>query len=244
MDPIMLIILIAIGGVCIGGGVHFIPVGGAPAAMATATGVGTGTAMLAAGAGMTGLITAASITPAMLNAVGIPESYLVVMMGIAGAIGAMLMMELTMLIANAIYVFGAGVVPASAKVEVDPITGRNQENYVTSGTEGHGVPTVCFVSGMIGALLGGLGGGIVYYAINTTFASLGNSPIISSALAAIIAVAVFFINSVIASYNIGGTIEGFHDPKFKRIPGGIAASLVASVVVGIFVYLITIGGVI
>ena len=42
MDPISLILFIAIGGIMIGAGVHFIPVGGAPAAMATATGVGTG----------------------------------------------------------------------------------------------------------------------------------------------------------------------------------------------------------
>ena len=32
MDPISLIIFIAVGGVLIGAGVHFIPVGGAPAA--------------------------------------------------------------------------------------------------------------------------------------------------------------------------------------------------------------------
>lgn len=62
MDPISIILFVAIGGVMIGAGVHFIPVGGAPAAMATATGVGTGTAMLAAGAGLTGLIGAATMT--------------------------------------------------------------------------------------------------------------------------------------------------------------------------------------
>ena len=55
MDLIMFIICVVIAGIIMGGGVHFIPVGGAPAAMATATGVGTGTAMLAAGAGLTGL---------------------------------------------------------------------------------------------------------------------------------------------------------------------------------------------
>ena len=46
MDPISLILFIAIGGIMIGAGVHFIPVGGAPAAMATATGVGTGLLLL------------------------------------------------------------------------------------------------------------------------------------------------------------------------------------------------------
>jgi tetrahydromethanopterin S-methyltransferase subunit D len=62
MDPLLMIGSIAVAGVLIGGGVHFLPVGGAPAAIATATGVGTGTAMLAAGSAMTGLITAAAMT--------------------------------------------------------------------------------------------------------------------------------------------------------------------------------------
>jgi tetrahydromethanopterin S-methyltransferase subunit D len=234
MDPITLIIFITIGGILIGGGVHFIPVGGAPAAMATATGVGTGTAMLAAGAGLTGLITAASMS-------GQPP-YII---ALAGAVGAMMMMGITMFVANLIYVFGVGVVPSSAKVEVDPITGNNQEKYVTSGTEGHGVPTVCFISGIIGGLLGGAGGGLLYYAIDNTFSGLQSiSPEIAGGLAAIIAVGIFFINSVIASYNIGGTIEGFHDPKFKRIGTGIIACGIASIVMAIFVYVLTLGGVV
>ena len=153
MDPIsliLLIVLIAIGGVMIGAGVHFIPVGGAPAAMSTATGVGTGTAMLAAGAGLTGLITAASMP--------LTQPWYIV--GAAGAIGSMIMLGITMLVANLVYVYGVGVVPAASKVDVDPITGRNQEIFKTPGTEGHGVPTSCFVSGIIGALLGGVGGGL------------------------------------------------------------------------------------
>ena len=88
--------------------------------MATATGVGTGTAMLAAGAGLTGLITAATMTG---------EPWFVV--GIGGAIGAMIMMGITMLIANFIYVYGVGIVPAASKVPVDIITKRNQEKYKT-----------------------------------------------------------------------------------------------------------------
>ena len=235
MDPIFLILFIALGGIMIGAGVHFIPVGGAPAAMATATGVGTGTAMLAAGAGLTGLITAASMS-------GQPF-YIV---GISGAIGAMIMMGLTMLIANIIYVFGVGVVPAASKVPVDWITKRNQEKYKTPGTEGHGVPTTSFVSGLIGGLLGGLGGGLVYYgideAISTSIKFPNLSPEVAIGLAAIISVGVFFINAVIASYNIGGTIEGMHDPKFKRIGTGAIACAIASVVVGIFCVILT-GGI-
>ena len=230
MDPISLILFIAIGGIMIGAGVHFIPVGGAPAAMATATGVGTGTAMLAAGAGLTGLITAATMTG---------EPFYIV--GIGGAIGAMIMMGITMLIANLIYIFGVGIVPAASKVPVDWITKRNQEAYKTPGTEGHGVPLTSFVSGLIGGLLGGFGGGLVYYAIYDAVQTgkLGLEPAVSIGLAAILGVGVFFINSVIASYNIGGTIEGMHDPKFKRIGTGAIACAIASIVVGIFCIILT-----
>ncbi|WP_296786304.1 tetrahydromethanopterin S-methyltransferase subunit D [uncultured Methanobrevibacter sp.] len=227
MDPITLILFIAIGGIMIGAGVHFIPVGGAPAAMATATGVGTGTAMLAAGAGLTGLITAATMTG---------EPFYIV--GIGGAIGAMIMMGITMLIANLIYIFGVGIVPAASKVPVDWITKRNQEVYKTPGTEGHGVPLTSFVSGLIGGLLGGFGGGLVYYGIyDKVQASF--EPAVAIGLAAILGVGVFFINSVIASYNIGGTIEGMHDPKFKRIGTGALACAIASIVVGIFCVILT-----
>ena len=230
MDPISLILFIAIGGIMIGAGVHFIPVGGAPAAMATATGVGTGTAMLAAGAGLTGLITAATMTG---------EPFYIV--GIGGAIGAMIMMGITMLIANLIYIFGVGIVPAASKVPVDWITKRNQEIYKTPGTEGHGVPLTSFVSGLIGGLLGGFGGGLVYYGIyDKVQASF--EPAVAVGLAAILGVGVFFINSVIASYNIGGTIEGMHDPKFKRIGTGAIACAIASIVVGIFCIILT-GGI-
>ena len=233
MDPITLILFIAIGGIMIGAGVHFIPVGGAPAAMSTATGVGTGTAMLAAGAGLTGLITAATMTG---------EPFYII--GIGGAIGAMIMMGITMLIANLIYIFGVGIVPAASKVPVDWITKRNQEAYKTPGTEGHGVPVTSFISGLIGGLLGGFGGGLVYYGINTAVneSTFVTDPAISIGLAAILGVGVFFINSVIASYNIGGTIEGMHDPKFKRIGTGAIACAIASIVVGIFCIILT-GGI-
>ena len=232
MDLIMMLLII-IAGVCMGAGVHFIPVGGAPAAMSTATGVGTGTAMLAAGAGMTGLITAAS-----LEGVGLGLILL------AGAIGSMMMMGITMLFGNFIYVFGVGVVPSSGKVEKDPITGLPQAAYKTPGTEGHGVPVTSFISGLIGGLLGGFGGGLVYYGINTAVneSTFVTDPAISIGLAAILGVGVFFINSVIASYNIGGTIEGMHDPKFKRIGTGAIACAIASIVVGIFCVILT-GGI-
>ena len=239
MDPLLLIGAITVGGVLIGGGVHFIPVGGAPAAIATATGVGTGTAMLAAGGGMTGLITAAAATGSPL--------WLVLL---AGAAGSALMLGVTMLVGNWVYVWGVGCVPSSAKVTRDPITGYEQEKFVTPGTEGHGIPTVCFVSGIIGGLLGGAGGGLIYYFLYNGLVALpayatlpGQTTSVSAAMiAGIFALGVFFVNAVIASYNIGGTIEGFHDPKFKRLPRGALACIIASLVIGIVGILLLQGG--
>lgn len=239
MDPLLLIGAVTAGGLLIGGGVHFIPVGGAPAAMATATGVGTGTAMLAAGSGMTGLITAAAMTG---------QSFPLILA--AGAIGSGLMIGITMLAGNFIYVWGVGCVPSSAKVDVDPITKMEQSKYVTPGTEGHGIPTVCYVSGIIGGLLGGIGGGLIYYALynaltaTTAYAVPAGSTLSLAAatLAGIFALGTFFINAVVASYNIGGTIEGFHDPKFKRLPRGALACIIVSLVIGIVGALLVQGG--
>lgn len=239
MDPLLLIGAVTVGGVLVGGGVHFLPVGGAPAAIATATGVGTGTAMLAAGSAMTGLITAAAATGSPL--------WLVLL---AGAAGSALMIGITMMVGNWVYVWGVGTVPVSAKVTKDPITGMQQEKYVTPGTEGHGIPTVCFVSGIIGGLLGGIGGGLIYYFVYNGLVELpafallpGQTTSVNAAMmAGIFALAVFFVNSVIASYNIGGTIEGFHDPKFKRLPRGVLGCIIASIVIGIIGVLLLQGG--
>jgi tetrahydromethanopterin S-methyltransferase subunit D len=240
MDPLIMIAAVTVGGVLIGGGVHFIPVGGAPAAIATATGVGTGTAMLAAGGGMTGLITAAAMTGSPLW-----------MILAAGAVGSALMLAVTMLVGNWVYIWGVGCVPASAKVDTDPITKYPQEKFVTPGTEGHGIPTVCFVSGVIGGLLGGIGGGLAYWAIYEFLVTApvyapivaGQTSIAAAMLAGIFALGLFFVNAVIASYNIGGTIEGFHDPKFKRLPKGALACIIASLVTGLIGVLLLKGGV-
>jgi len=240
MDPLIMIGAVTVGGILIGGGVHFIPVGGAPAAIATATGVGTGTAMLAAGGGMTGLITAAAMTGSPL--------WLILA---AGAAGSALMLAVTMFVGNWVYIWGVGCIPVSAKVNTDPISRYPQEKYVTPGTEGHGIPTVCFVSGVIGGLLGGAGGGLAYWAIYNSLVTLpayiplvaGKTSLAAAGLAGIFALGLFFVNAVIASYNIGGTIEGFHDPKFKRLPRAILICLIASLVTGLFGVLLLKGGV-
>jgi tetrahydromethanopterin S-methyltransferase subunit D len=189
---------------------------------------------------MTGLITAAAMTGQPL-----------VLILLAGAVGSALMLGITMLVGNWVYVWGVGCVPASAKVDVDPVTKYEQSKFVTPGTEGHGIPTVCFVSGIIGGLLGGIGGGLayyyLYYALIATPAYAvpagATVSIAAATLAGIFALGLFFINAVVASYNIGGTIEGFHDPKFKRLPRGALACIIASLVVGVLGVLLVKGGV-
>jgi tetrahydromethanopterin S-methyltransferase subunit D len=151
-------------------------------------------------------------------------------------------------IANVMYVYGAGVPLASAKVKYDPISKWRQDLYVSRGTEGHGTPMSSFISGIIGAFLAGVGGALVYFALVETYkaipgfsATFGGYPApYYVSLAAAFAIGIFFLNCVMASYNIGGTIEGFHDPKFKRIPKSIAASLVVSAVGGLFALLISV----
>jgi tetrahydromethanopterin S-methyltransferase subunit D len=225
--------LITIGGALISWGVHFVPVGGAPAAMAQATGVGTGTVQLAAGAGLTGLVSAGFMMNVSDNLPLILAS---------GAVGAMIMIAVTMIVGTWVYVYGVGCVPSSAKVKVDPITKYRQDLYVSQGTEGHGLPTVSFVSGVIGGGLGGIGGSLVYYSLIEVGKSVGLSGSgISNAVtgnslvavAAIFAIGIFFVNAVIPSYNIGGTIEGFHDPKFKKWPKAVISSLVATILCAI-----------
>lgn len=216
-DNILNILLITLGGVLISWSVHFVPVGGAPAAMAQATGIGTGTVQLAAGAGLTGLVTAG----AMMN---ITDSLLLVLA--SGAVGAMIMISVTMIVGTWVYVYGVGCPPASAKVKYDPITKDRQDLYVSQGTEGHGLPTVSFVSGVIGGALGGIGGAIVYYYLLIIENGLASPDLVG--IASIFAVGIFFVNAVIPSYNIGGTIEGYHDPKFKKFPKAVFASIIAT----------------
>ena len=158
----------------------------------------------------------------------------------SAAVGAMIMLASTMIVGSWVYAYGVGCVPASAKVKVDPITKYRQDLYVSQGTEGHGLPTVCFVSGNIGAAFGGIGGALVYYAlmqVGMTGATI-NPNLVS--VVAIFSIGIFLVNAVIPSYNIGGTIEGFHDPKFKKWPKAVICSLIATVLCAL-VAVITIG---
>jgi tetrahydromethanopterin S-methyltransferase subunit D len=231
------LIAVILGGALIGFGVHFVPVGGAPAAMGQAPGIATGVAMLAAGAGLAGLFGGAFAVP-----LGLLTSV------IAGGIGGALMMAITCLFVTLIYTYGMGIPSASGKVKVDPITGDTQAEYKSQGTEGHGLPFASFAGGVIGGFLGGLGGTLIYYALLMVYenklptllsASSATAVVpVAVSLAGIFAVGIFLVNAVLAAYNITGTTEGFHDPKFARFPRAIVASLAASAVCGIVAILV------
>jgi tetrahydromethanopterin S-methyltransferase subunit D len=150
---------------------------------------------------------------------------------------------------NVIYVFGMGIPAASGKVTKDPITGDTQAEYKSQGTEGHGLPFISFVGGVIGGLFGGAGGTLIYLMLlgvyeqylPTVFSTTAQQVVpVAVSLAGIFAVGMFLVNAVLAAYNITGTIEGPHDPKFKRFPRAIVASLVASALCGMVAILIVV----
>ena len=227
---------IIIGGVLIGFGTHFVPVGGAPAAMGQAPGIATGVAMLAAGAGLAGLFGGAwAANQGMVVAT------------VTGGIGGGLMMAITCMMVNFVYVYGMGIPAASGKVLHDPITGDSQAEYKSQGTEGHGLPFVSFVGGVIGGILGGAGGTLIYLELlglyQATFPKMMGATAaqvlpVAVSIAGMFAVAMFLVNAVLTAYNITGTIEGPHDPKFKRWPRAIVASAVATALCGFVAILI------
>ncbi len=238
--PAALIPLIGviIGGMLISFGVHFVPVGGAPAAMGQAPGIATGVAMLAAGGGLAGLFGGAWAA----------EQGLWVALA-AGATGGGLLMAITCLMVNVVYVFAMGIPAASGKVDKDPITGDTFPAYKSQGTEGHGLPFISYVGGVIGGILAGSGGTLIYLQLLSVyegaFASwVGMTPegvaTLAVSLAGIFAVGMFLVAAVLTAYNITGTIEGPHDPKFKRWPRAVIGSSAACAACGLVAILLVV----
>ena len=235
---LMALIGVIVGGVLIGFGTHFVPVGGAPAAMGQAPGIATGVAMLAAGAGLAGLFGGAwAAGQGLLVAV------------VTGGVGGGLMMAITCMMVNFVYVFGMGIPSASGKVAKDPITGDSQAEYKSQGTEGHGLPFISFVGGVIGGILGGAGGTLIYIELLDLYQAtlpgmMQGTPAqimpIAVSAAGMFAVGLFLVNAVLTAYNITGTIEGPHDPKFSRWPRAIVASALASALCGLVAVLIVV----
>lgn len=224
-------ICLIIASTLIGLGVHFIPVGGAPASLSTSAGVPTGAPMITIGMGITGILSA-------ITFIGQPE-YMVLL---AGSIGSMIMLAVTMFFSNIIHVYGVGVPLASSNFEKDPFTGFEQKEYVSPGTKGHGIPTVSFISGLIGACLGGLGGSLAFVSLYGLMENSIKNASISCTYAAILSLILFFVLAVVASYNIGGTIQGFYDEKFKqKIVSGFISCFLISIVLSV-VYVLMMWG--
>lgn len=225
-----LLISLIIASTLIGIGVHFIPVGGAPAALSTSAGIPTGAPMITIGMGISGIISAASIID--------QPNYLIIA---AGAVGSMIMLSVLMFFSNIIHIYGVGVPISSANYEKDPFTGVKQDDYVSPGTTGHGIPTASFISGLIGSLLGGIGGSLAFASLYSVFSmQLHFSNVISGTISTILALLLFFIVAVIASYNIGGTIQGFCDEKFRKkiLPGTLSCFLISVVLSLLYVLVI------
>ena len=229
---ITLLISIIVGATLIGIGVHFIPVGGAPAALSTSAGIPTGAPMITIGMGITGIL----VTSSTINQ---PE----VIVLLSSAVASMMMMVITMFFSNLMHIYGVGVPPASATFQKDPLTGFTQEEYVSPGTKGHGIPTISFISGVIGSFLGGIGGSLAYYALyNQISMEVTWSYTTINSVVASLSLMIFVIMAVIASYNIGGTIQGFYDKKFKKkIVTGTVSCFLISIVLAI-IYVLFIGG--
>lgn len=227
---------VIIGGVLVTFSVHLVPVGGAPAAMGQAPGIATGVTMLAAGAGLAGLFKGAWAA----------EFSYTVALG-TGAIGGALLMAITCMFVNVTYVYGMGIPSASGKVSKDPITGDTQDEYKSQGTEGHGLPFISYVGGVLGGLIGGFGGTLIYLSLYDAYKAglpaLMGMPLeeimpLAVSIAGIFAIGMFLVNAVLTAYNITGTIEGPHDPKFKRFPRALVASAVASAFSGLLALMI------
>lgn len=151
-------------------------------------------------------------------------------------------MAITCLMVNATYVFAMGIPAASGKIEKDPITGDTFPEYKSQGTEGHGLPFISFVGGVIGGFIAGLGGTLIYLELLIVYqvglpivmqAKLEDIQPVAISLAGILAIGFFLVNAVLAAYNITGTIEGPHDPKFKRVPRAVIGCAVASAFCGL-----------
>src|SRR5512145_2009732 len=94
MANLIWILVVVVGGALISQSVHFVPVGGAPAAMAQATGIGTGTVQLAAGAGLTGLVSAGYM-------MSVTDNFALIIA--SAGVGAMIMIATTMIVGSWVY---------------------------------------------------------------------------------------------------------------------------------------------
>jgi tetrahydromethanopterin S-methyltransferase subunit D len=198
--------------------------------LSTSAGIPTGAPMITVSLGITAILS-------VITVIDQPE-YIMILYGM---LGSMIMISVIMFFSNIMHAYGVGVPIASSNFEKDPLTGFEQEDYVSPGTKGHGIPTISFVSGIIGSILAGFGGSLAFTSLYTTFTTYMDYPaIVNSTMSTLMALLMFFIVAVIASYNIGGTIQGVYDKKFREkiIPGTFASLLISIVISLLYVFVI------
>ena len=233
---LMALIGVIIGGVLIGFGVHFVPVGGAPAAMGQAPGIATGVAMLAAGAGLAGLFGGAW-------AAGQGFAIAIITGGIGGGMTNGHHMYDGELRLRLWYGYPCSIRQGSK--------GPNHRGHeLNTNLRVLKASFRCLICGRryrrnswwswrdahLSRLLN------LYQATLPTLMNASAAQVlpIAVSVAGTFAIGMFLENAVLTAYNITGTIEGPHDPKFKRWPRAIVASAVASALCGLVAILIVI----
>lgn len=230
MMLIRLFLSILAGSFLISIGIHFIPIGGTSASQLKTAGIATNAPVIAIALGMV-LNLAVLLT--------IHDSFINILL--AGSVVCMMTMSVLMFFSNVVDVHGVGVVPSTGKFKKDPITGYMQEDYVSENSNGHGIPTVSYLSGLIGSFLFGIGGSLIFYMIYISFITR-YFKFVDGVTSVILAVLLFFIIVIISSFNYGNNNQGFYDKSFKNNIRPAVVSSVAIAMLMAVLYIIIVGG--
>ncbi len=225
-----LLISIIIGSLFTTIGVYFIPIGGSSASLSRNAGISTTTPIIAIVLGMISILSSLYL---------INESEIIVLLG--GSVVSMIVISVIMLFSNIIHIFGVGVVPSTSNFQKDPLTGFEQNNYISPETSGHGIPTISYISGIIGSFIFGFGGSLIFYTIYSQFLSKTTGSV-DGAVSAVLSILLFFIIASITAYTTKNNSQGFYDKNFiKNMKVVLVSCLFVSVVIAC-IYTIILGG--
>ena len=227
---IKLFISILVGSFLVSIGIHFIPIGGTSASTLRTAGVATNAPIVAIVLGMI-LNLAVLLT--------IHDSFIYVLL--SGSVVCMLSMSVLMFFSNIVDIYGVGVVPTSGNFKKDPITGYIQEDYLSENSNGHGIPTISYISGLIGSFIFGIGGSLIFYMIYISFTTRFYK-FVDGVTSIILSVLLVFVIAIISSFNYGNDNQGFYDKSFKNnIKPAILSSVAIAILMAIL-YIIIVGG--
>lgn len=227
---IELFISIVLGSILICLGISLIPVGGSEASQARNAGI-------AANAPVIAIILGMIIVLNVLYLIKQPVELII----LSGCTTTMMSMAVLMLFSNFVYIYGVGLTPASDKYEYDPITGYIQDEYITENSSGHGIPTISYISGLIGSFIFAIGGSVIFYKIYTTF-TLSYMKYVDDVTSIILSILLFFIIVIISSYKSGINTQGLMDKNLiSDLKPALTSCILTSVLLAIF-HIIIVGG--